>query len=256
MSLPRSFSSPLAADAIAGLEPIGLFARYDAAAKLTWSLPEQIANALVEGIISGMFKPGQRLLETELAERFGVSRGPVREALRIVEKEALVEIRPRYGAFVAQLSAKDVADIFEVRGILLSLAARRVAEHHDAHVLANLRRSTAELEATIGDAERFLPAIYRCTMFISARLDNELARSILVSLARRTLHLTRVTLLAETNRRMWLLNWRLMVEAIDDDRAADAEAAMRDIVANIGASDLRHFHEAVAAGTIGAAGDE
>lgn len=255
MSLQRS-SSPLPAEAIAGLDPVGLFARYDAAAKLTWSLPEQIANALVEGIISGMFKPGERLLETELAVRFGVSRGPVREAFRIVEKEALVEIRPRYGAFVARLSAKDVADIFEVRGILLSLAARRVAQHHDAQVLANLRRSTAELEASIGNAERFLPVVYQCTMFVSARLDNELARGILVSLARRTLHLTRLTLLAEANRRMWLVNWCRMVEAIADNRAADAEAAMRDIVANVGASDLQHFHATVADGAIGAASDD
>ena len=256
MSLPRPSSSPLRADSIAGLDPVGLFARYDAAAKLTWSLPEQIANALVEGIIRGTFKPGERLLETELALRFGVSRGPVREAFRIVEKEALVEIRPRYGAFVATLSAKDVADIFEVRGILLSLAARRVAEHHDAMVLENLRKGTIELEASLGNAERFLAAAYQCTMVVSARLDNELARGILDSLARRTLHLTRVTLLAEANRRMWLRNWRRMVKAVANDQPGEAEAAMRDLVASVGASDLRNFHCATADEAGKAAGND
>jgi DNA-binding GntR family transcriptional regulator len=241
---------------MAGLDPVGLFARYGAAAKLTWSLPEQIANALVEGIIRGKFKPGERLLETELALRFGVSRGPVREAFRIVEKEGLVEVRPRYGAFVAKLSAKDVADIFEVRGILLSLAARRIAEKHDAKVLEDLDGGTAELEASVGNAERFLPVVYQYTMFVTARLDNELARGIIVSLARRTLHLTRLTLLSEANRRQWLADWRRMVKAIADDEPTEAEAAMRDIVANVGASDLEHFHRAPADGGNEAATDD
>jgi len=249
--MQKPTSSPSQAQAIAGLDPVGLFARYDATAKLTWSLPEQIANALVEGIVRGTFTPGQRLLETELALQFGVSRGPVREAFRIVEKEALIEIRPRYGAFVAKLSEKDVADIFEVRGILLSLAARRVAEMHDDKVLSDLRKGTSELEASLDNADRFLPVVYQCTMFVVARLDNELARGILVSLGRRTLHLTRVTLLAEANRRLWLKNWRRMVKAIGDDQPAEAEAAMRDIVANVAASDLLYFRRELATGTDG-----
>lgn len=256
MRLTAQPSSPLQVDPIAGIDPVGLFVRYDAAAKLTWSLPEQIANALVEGIVRGTFKPGERLLETELAQRFGVSRGPVREAFRIVEKEALVEIRPRYGAFVAKLSVKNVADIFEVRGILLSLAARRIAETHSAEVLDVLRKGTAELEASIGNAERFLPVVYQCSMFIAARLDNELAHGILASLSRRTLHLTRVTLLAEGNRRLWLKNWRRMVKAIADDQPAEAESAMRAIVANVGASDLQYSRSALANGADRPAGDD
>lgn len=244
MPPPRpSLSSPQT-DATMDLDPVALFVRHDPTSKLTWSLPEQIANALVDGIIRGEFKPGERLPEAELALRFGVSRGPVREAFRIVEKEALVEMRPRYGAFVAKLSAKDIADIFELRGILLSLAARRVAENHDARALADLRKGTADLEAALGDAERFLSAVYQSTILVSSRLDNDLARGILVSLARRTLHLTRLTLLSESNRRLWLKKWRRMVKAIADDQPSEAEASMRDIVASVGASDLQHFHNA------------
>ena len=63
-----------------------------------------------------------------------------------------------------------------------------------------------------------------------------------------------VALPRHVNRRMWLTNWRRMVEAIADDRPADAETAMRDIVTNVGASDLQHFHST--AGASGAAGDD
>lgn len=222
-------------------EQAGLFAPFDRSSKVTWSLSEQIANSLVEEIIMGALAPGQRLQEIEISKRFGVSRGPVREAFRIVEKEGLVNIRPRYGAFVARLSAKNITEIFEVRAMFLALAARRIAEKPTDDILTHLRDGTASLEAAVDSAERFLPIVYRCTMRVAARIDNDLASGILLSLARQTLHLTRVALLDKANRQRWIENWIKMVQAIRLSEPSAAEAAMRSIVENVCAAVLQNL---------------
>ena len=224
-----------------GAGPAGdgdLFAAIFGAAKATLSLPEQIANRLVENIIRGVYAPGQRLQEASIAEAFGVSRGPVREALRIVEREGLANIRPRYGAFVVKVSGKSVAEIFEVRALLLALATRRVAEAHTPETLAFLKEGAAGLKTVLDDPERFFPLVYRCTMFVIEKADNDLARGILVSLARQTLHLTRVALLSPDNRRDWTRNWDAVVKAVADQNPTGAEAAMRRLVDTVGRAVL------------------
>jgi DNA-binding GntR family transcriptional regulator len=243
MSIPDSSHSASRIDLSDGLEQVSLFAPMDGPAKVTWSLSEQIANSLVEEIIRGTLAPGQQLQEVALSQRFGVSRGPVREAFRIVEKEGLINIRPRYGAFVAKLSAKNIADIFEVRALLLALAARRIAERPTDTVLADLRQGTARLEAAVDSAERFLPIVYQCSMYVAAKIDNDLARGILLSLARQTLHLTRVALLDKASRQLWIGNWTKMVQAAAHNEPARAEAAMRSIVDNVGRAVLQALGE-------------
>lgn len=227
-----------------GFEEGGLFASIDGLSKITWSLPEQIANKLVEDIICGTYSPGQRLQETSIAEEFGVSRGPVREALRIVEREGLANIRPRYGAFVAKLSAKNVTDIFEVRSLLLALAARRIGEEHTEETLAFLREGAAGLEDSLGRQEQFLPLVYRCSIYVAERIENNLARGILASLARQTLPLTRVALLREDNRRLWTQNWAAVVSAVTRRDPAGAERAMRKLVEDVCSSVLQILGEA------------
>src|SRR5687768_12783860 len=84
---------------------------------LTLSLPEQIAARLSERIVSGACRPGQRIMEQALAAEFTVSRGPVREALRILERDGLVTILPRRGALVTDLSISEVKEIFDIRAM-------------------------------------------------------------------------------------------------------------------------------------------
>ena len=74
-------------------------------------LREVIFNTLKEAIISGELKPGERLMEVKLAEKMGVSRTPVREAIRKLELDGLVEMLPRKGAHVAELSVKNIMDV-------------------------------------------------------------------------------------------------------------------------------------------------
>ena len=86
-----------------------------AAAPLTLSLPEQIASQLAARITSAVYSPGQRIMEQAVAGEFAVSRGPVREALRLLEKDGLVRILPRRGAQVTNLSIAEVREIFDIR---------------------------------------------------------------------------------------------------------------------------------------------
>ena len=91
-------------------------------------LRELVFAAIREAFISGRLKPGERLMEVQLAEEMGVSRTPVREAIRKLELEGLVVMVPRKGAYVAGLTLKDVAEVFEIRGSLEGLAAALAAE--------------------------------------------------------------------------------------------------------------------------------
>ncbi|HEX9062256.1 MAG TPA: GntR family transcriptional regulator [Clostridia bacterium] len=95
-------------------------------------LREVIFDSLREAIIVGELKPGERLMEVQLAEKMGVSRTPVREAIRMLELEGLVEMLPRKGAHVAELSIKDIVDVLEVRasldGLATSLASVRITD--------------------------------------------------------------------------------------------------------------------------------
>ncbi len=95
-------------------------------------LRDVIFDTLREAIIVGELKPGERLMEVQLAEKMGVSRTPVREAIRKLELEGLVEMLPRKGAHIADLSVKDIMDVLEVRatldGLASSLSASRISD--------------------------------------------------------------------------------------------------------------------------------
>ena len=91
-------------------------------------LRDVVFENLREAILEGKLKPGQRLMEVQLAEQLGVSRTPVREAIRKLELEGLVVMLPRKGAYVANMSLKDIMDVLEVRASLEGLAAYLAAE--------------------------------------------------------------------------------------------------------------------------------
>ncbi len=90
-------------------------------------LRDVIFTTLRDAIVTGELKPGERLMEVALAEKMGVSRTPVREAVRRLEMEGLVTMTPRKGTHVAELSVKDIMDVLEVRAALDKLATQLAA---------------------------------------------------------------------------------------------------------------------------------
>ena len=101
-------------------------------------LRDVVFNTLRQEILTGRLKPGERLMEIHLANKLGVSRTPIREAIRKLELEGLVIMIPRRGAEVAQITLKSLKDVMEVRCALDVLAIELACERMDTETLANL----------------------------------------------------------------------------------------------------------------------
>ena len=114
------------------------------------SRPFGILERLRNLILTGEYGPDERLIEEQLAERLGVSRTPVRQALTMLEAEGLVEIAPNRGATVCSFSIEDVWDIYDLRAVLEGHAARRAAGRIGVPELQRLRELAGEMEGLPG----------------------------------------------------------------------------------------------------------
>jgi DNA-binding GntR family transcriptional regulator len=142
------------------------------------SISGQIAKILVGRIIRGELEPGQRILEQTVSDEMGVSRSPVREAFLALEKQRLVEILPRRGARVAEMSKEDVESLYDLVTELYALAARKAAELHTEEDLARIRQTVEEVRAC---AERGNPEDYYEAIFEFSIAALEVARNPLLT---------------------------------------------------------------------------
>lgn len=127
-------------------------------------LRDVVVESIRQAIISGQFPPGMRLMELQLAEEMGVSRTPVREAIRKMELEGLVVMIPRRGAYVADISIKDINEVYEVRTALDVLSAGLAAERIDKSEIQEMRELLAE-EAALVEAKDYPRIIDNDTAF-------------------------------------------------------------------------------------------
>lgn len=121
-------------------------------------LRDVVFNTLRDAILTGKLVPGERLMENQLAEKLGVSRTPVREALRMLELENLVELVPRKGAQVLDMSEKDIINILEVRSALEGLATSVACKKMSKEDLQQLKNMEVDFEKAVveNDVERFV----------------------------------------------------------------------------------------------------
>ena len=193
---------------------------------LTLSLPEQIAAQIAARITSGAYAPGQRIMEQAVAAEFAVSRGPVREALRLLEKDGLVTILARRGAQVTNLSSAEVKEIFDIRAALNGLRDRGIAEHPDRHrLLPLLEAEVAELARLARDPKRgddYVETVFRLNRLLTTASRSARLRMILGALAQQTLRYSRLGLSTEQRRRQSVRHWQELVKAV---RAGDGERA-------------------------------
>jgi len=200
----------------------------DAFEPLTRSLPEQIARRLAERIGAGRYAPGERVREERVAAEFAVSRGPVREALRLLEKDGLVTIVPRRGAMITDLSVDEVREIFEIRAVLNGLRDRSVAES-DArmHVLPLLQAEVARLAEyarSPARGEAYVETVLQINRLLNRATPNRRLSNYLASLEQQTARYSRLGLSTPERRRQSVQRWQKLVRAI---RAGDGEAAER-----------------------------
>lgn len=110
------------------------------------SLRNKVFKYIKSNIISGTYQPGDTLLESKLAEDLGVSRTPIREAIRLLELEGLVEVTAKKGAVVLGISQKDVEDIYAIRQMVEGLAAKWAAERMTSAELRELQKTFELME--------------------------------------------------------------------------------------------------------------
>ena len=136
----------------------------------TKPLGEVVYEALRQAISENQFKPGERLMETELADEMAVSRTPVREAVRKLESEGYVVMIPRKGTYVASLSIQDVNDVFEIRSALEGMAAYYAALRASEEEIQQVKDfvetgarlwETSDLARTVAEDIQFHSMLYR-----------------------------------------------------------------------------------------------
>lgn len=149
-----------------------------------------VVPALREAIVGNLLKPGERLTEIALAERLGVSRTPLREAFAQLEREGLVTVLPRVGAFVREVTARDVEETYTVRAALEALAVQLATERRTALGTAQLDDVLADMAAAVevADEVEYTAALDRFYAVMMTLADNA------------TLHATHTSLLGPVRR--------------------------------------------------------
>ncbi|MEQ9815349.1 MAG: GntR family transcriptional regulator [Azospirillaceae bacterium] len=197
------------------------------------SLPEQIADRIGDEIVTGAYQPGQRIQEQHVAAALGVSRGPVREALRILEKDGLVVIHPRRGAQVTHLTVDEVKEIFDIRMVLSALAAQLIIERDDAATLARLKEMIAALKsiaAEDGDTEVYARQAYALSLFLATASGSARLEAMMHALARQTLRYSQLGLSTPERRRRSARLWTRLLQAMRAGDREETEALSRRLV--------------------------
>ncbi len=121
------------------------------------TLREKILETIRDAILKGTLKPGERVSEPDLAERFGISRTPIREAFRQLESEGYLQVVPRKGAVVASLSERDIEEFYAIKIILEGFAAKMAAEKLTDKDIERLESINERLQkmADEGDVKKF-----------------------------------------------------------------------------------------------------
>ena len=180
-------------------------------------IAEQIAIRLAGAISLDLIHAGQRLLEKDISEVLRVSRAPVREALRILERERLVEFASRRGAVVTSPDIDDLRDIYAVRGALYAILLKRLMDERPAELQALLERQLPKLtRAAQGSADEYAVENFLLNLTANALSSNRLAADLLASILLRTLRYVRLGFVMNpTGMAESLKSWRDLKRAVE-----------------------------------------
>ncbi|WP_028203708.1 GntR family transcriptional regulator [Paraburkholderia nodosa] len=216
----------------------------------TATLRELALEKMRTAILEAHFHPGERLVERSLCEILGVSRTVVREVLRHLETEGLVDSIPNQGPIVAVLDFETAAEIYEIRALLEGEAAMACAQHADERTVADLAafidRIQAAFEAQDHPAVRALTTAFYERMFVAGQ--KRVAWEIVQSLTARINRLRALTIASDDRGRQAVDEMHRILRAIQAGNAAAArEAAIAhvDRVAEIARNLLAEGHEHV-----------
>ncbi len=210
----------------------------------TISLADQVFERLESEILSGKYRAGELLTELRLTEDLGVSRTPVREALRRLEQERLIELSTR-GIVVLGVTERDIEDIFTVRLGVEGLAAARAAEARGGDYLVEMREAIELQEYYVGrhDADHIKYMDNRFHELVYHASGSTVLRDVLLPLHKKTQKYRKVSVQNESRAEQSLAEHRAVYEAIAAGDAAAAEVAMTAHVQNAMAHMLKKQKE-------------
>lgn len=197
------------------------------------TLPEQIAEQVSHAIMRGDYGPGDPVKEQDLANLFQVSRGPIREALRILEKEGVVRIVPNRGARVTSLSIQEVQDIFEIRAALSQLAAEHLCSSQDEKLRQGFVEQARAIVEVADDPDAlndYVNRSYSLSTMLSTSSSNRRLADMMQSLARQTIRYSLLGLRRPERRRESAAIWQQVAQAIGDRDAAQASRLILQLI--------------------------
>lgn len=183
----------------------------------TLTVPEQIAAQVGDRILDGRMAPGERIGEQELADEFAVSRGPVREAIRILEREGLATILARRGAIVTALSVDELQELLEIRSGLFGIVAQKLAAAPSPELLAMLRAGVDRLHmlASMPDGgDAYAETTYRLLILCARQCGNKRLQRMLTALSLQTLRYSKLGLASVARRQRSADLWAQATEAL------------------------------------------
>ncbi len=189
-------------------------------------IPDRLADVLRQAIIGGKLRPGDRINESEIADAYGISRTPIREALRMLTQEGLVVVRPGRGAFVRVLRPEDVLEVYAIKSMTEGYAARLATQRMTGQELDTLGRyfRRMEDEAEQPSGARYLEASRRFHNYIISGSGNAMLVEIHGGIDRK-IHWLRALSLSRPGRiPVALADHRAILDAM---RRRDADAAER-----------------------------
>lgn len=201
-------------------------------APLMLSLPEQIAERIGDRILAGEIEPGARITEMEMVTQFQVSRAPIREAFRILERRRLIRIHPRRGVTVTLLTRQDLVDIFDISIGLYYVVGRKLGESRSPAAIAVLEEaieSFAGLANQTGRGDEFAALGFRTGLALVHAVGNPRLEEIIHSLALESFRYRRLAFQSTAHRLRAVRFWRSLLTEI---RKGDGRAAGR-IIAGI-----------------------
>ncbi|OSZ75230.1 GntR family transcriptional regulator [Hydrogenophaga sp. IBVHS1] len=192
------------------------------------ALYEEVAELLRQRIFSRELEPGSWIDELKIAEEYGISRTPLREALKVLAAEGLVTMKVRRGAYVTEVSEKDLADVYHLLSLLESDAGGVVAERASDEEIASLQTLHAELEAAAGERDRFFAINEQFHMRLLELARNRWREQMVADL-RKVMKLNRHNSLLKTGRiEESLAEHRAIVEALAQRNPALTVQRMRE----------------------------
>lgn len=190
-------------------------------------LPERIADDLTRRIMAGEFRSGDRLIEADLAEFYNVSRGPIRDAIRILTNRGLADFYPRRGAVVGLFDTKTLADALNIHATLSGFSARYAALMWTPSALAALTQRVEALEVLAQDVT-CKPLRFALT---SGRIGTALARCSDSAILQRMM-------LSNANDIVWALLWReFLVDFRTPERRRENADIWREVMNHVEARD-------------------